>query len=291
MHSMTGYGTGRVPLEEGSLLVEARSVNHRFLDVRIRLPTELAEHLQLVEGIVRGQLVRGRIEVTARLEAGATRIVGLDERRARAAIEALRTLRDDLAPGEPVPLSLLVAVPDLFGGASGLDPQEARRALEDASLEACKALWVMRAHEGAALGAELTRLLSEARAELAVIADRVPGMVQAYRHKLRDRITTLLGTPQVPLDLGRLEHEVALFADRADVAEEIARLHSHFDQLQRALASDEGSVGRKLDFLLQEMAREANTIGSKVADADITLHVVELKAVLERMREQVQNVL
>ncbi len=289
--SMTGHGVGEASLGEGRVLLEVRAVNHRYLDVRVRLPLELSEHVGLVEDRVRRSLRRGRVEVIGRIDGDVAGLPKLDKARARAAFEQLCELRDEIRPEEPVPLSLLTSVPDLFGGRSVTDHDAARAALTTACDDACEAVWSMRAHEGRALAEDVLAHLRVLEGALESVAERTPAVVEGYRERLRQRIERLLGDTDVELDAGRIEHEVALFADRADIAEEIARLRSHAAQTRELLASREESAGKRLDFLLQEVSREANTIGAKSADAGLAQSVIEMKACVSRMREQAQNVL
>lgn len=294
LRSMTGHGVGEAALGPGRVQIEIRSVNHRYLEVRVRLPTELLEHGGFVEEHVRGALGRGRIEVTGRLFGDALSAPVLDVARARAAYEQLVALRDALSPREPLPLSLLASVPELFVARGLPDLRAAREALAGAIEQACRGVIEMRAREGAALAVDLDARIERMVEHVAQIEARVPETVEGARRKLADRIEKLLlqAGAGVPLEESRLEQEIAIFADRCDVTEECTRLRSHADQF-RALteAGAPEALGRRLDFLLQEMAREANTIGAKSSDAEIARLVVELKADVERMREQVQNVL
>ena len=291
MRSMTGFGAGHAPLGAGRVLVEARAVNHRYLEVRVRMPRELLDHATFVEQLARRTTGRGRVELIVRLEGDAAGTPVLDVRRARAALEQLVALRDEVRPGEAVPLSLLSCVPDLFAPGEVLADEGARAALTAAVEGACEALGRMRLAEGHALAADFRGRLRDIRTRLSALRERLPDVVAAYRERLRDRLALLLRSADIAVDPTRLEQEIALFADRADVAEELTRLDSHTTQLDTLFDDDGETVGRRLDFLLQEMMREANTIGSKSPDAAVTMLVVELKADLERMREQAQNVL
>jgi uncharacterized protein (TIGR00255 family) len=286
---MTGFGRARV--EEGTAVavVEARAVNHRFLDVRLRLPPALQDHASRIEEPARKRLVRGRIELSARLESRGGE-VALQRDRAESAYRALVELRDALAPSEPVPLSLLSAVPDLFAQSTDRDEEHVARAVGRAAAEACDALIAMRETEGEQLARDMGERLQRVRELAATIRPRVPAVVEEYRERLTARVERLLSGTEVQLDPTRIAHEVALIADRADIEEELTRLNSHAEQLE-SLLTVEGPVGRKTEFLLQELGREVNTIGSKVGDVEITRHVLELKSEIERMREQVQNVL
>jgi len=296
MRSMTGFGVGEAPLAAegkstptGKLLVEIRAVNHRYLDVRVRAPNQLPDLATSVEAIARERLSRGRFDVTVRLEGAALGAVTLHQERARSVFAALVALRDELAPGVDVPLSILGAVPDLFVPSIEQAGDEVRVALSAAFDAALLSLDAMRLHEGLALGDDIIRRLVTVRKLAGVITERAPNVVEIYKRKLKERAERLRVASEVDVDPGRLEQELALFADRVDICEELTRLESHTSHFETLLAS-EGAVGRRLDFLLQEMAREANTIGSKSQDAEIAHSVVELKAEIERMREQVQNV-
>lgn len=291
MQSMTGFGRGTAPLGEGTLVVEARAVNHRFLDVRVRFPSSLAEAASIAEAFARKQMQRGRIEVTARTEGSVAGTVVLDRARARAAFETLTELRDELQPDAQVPLSLLSAVPDLFASTTSVAADDTRTAVETAVADACRNLKAMRRHEGEALRTDLTARAQSVRDTTALIAPLAEQVRSQHREKFLARIERLLADSQTETDQARLEHEIALQADRGDISEELTRLVSHCDQFDGLLAETDEPVGRRLEFLLQEMGREVNTTGAKVTDLALTRHVLALKAELERMREQVQNVL
>jgi uncharacterized protein (TIGR00255 family) len=290
MLSMTGYGTSTAQVGSAAIVVEVRTLNHRFLDVRARMPPALADHAVVADDIVRRLLVRGRVELTARLDGVLPGQVVLDRDRAKAALLALQQLRDELGMTEPVPLSLLSAVPGLFSE-QARDPEDMRAALHDAAQSACVALLAMRRNEGAALARDLGERIGRMNAICERVGERASGIADRYREKLRARILALLAGTSVALDPARLEHEVALAADRSDVSEELTRLESHCQQFLGLMERGDEPVGRQLEFLLQEMGREVNTLGSKVDDLELTAAMLELKAELERLREQVQNVL
>lgn len=295
MRSMTGFGVGEAPVATGEsaasgrLTVEIRAVNHRFLDLRVRVPSQLPDLMSAVETIARERLTRGRFDISVRLDGASLGATALDRDRARSIYRALLELRDELAPNETVPLSVLAAVPDLFVPSFEREIDVLRGALVTAFDAALESLDAMRFREGLALGEDLVRRLATIRKLSQAIAERCPQTLDGYRKRLRERAEKLRLISDIDVDAGRLEQEVALFADRIDVAEELTRLESHTMHFESMLAGAE-AVGRRLDFLLQEMAREANTIGSKSQDVAIAHAVVELKAEIERMREQVQNV-
>ncbi len=291
MRSMTGYGSGRAALGDGQVVLDVRTVNHRFLDVRVRLPSRIQSRTPSVERVIRARLERGRVDVTARFEGQTLPQPALDVDRARAVYGELAALRDALSPEEPLPLALLSSVPDLFVITRTLDEKELERALEQAAAEACNTVMAMRDNEGAALAAELTERLVELGTSVEALKAAAPELVEGRRTRLRDRLEALLAGVDAELDPSRLEQEIAVLADRSDIAEELVRLDSHRDQMLELIENSSAAVGKRIDFLLQEMAREANTIGSKVQDGTMTSHVIALKACIEQMREQAQNVL
>ncbi|HLV21978.1 MAG TPA: YicC/YloC family endoribonuclease [Polyangiaceae bacterium] len=288
MKSMTGFGLGEAPLGGGRVAIEVRSLNHRFLEIRVRLPPEIAEQSFFVEQLARERLDRGRFDVGVRLEGAALpSVFSLD--RARAAYRALAKLRDELAPGTELPVSALAAIPDLWASSPAGDAEAVRTSLRTAFDVATSNLQSMRQNEGQALGNELAARLRSAGALRDELVGQSDQMREAHRKRLRERLAHLLEDGGVRCDPGRLETEVAILADRSDVTEELVRMKSHFEQFERMLEADE-PVGRRLEFLLQEIAREANTIGAKCQTAAAAHLVVELKSEIERMREQVQNV-
>jgi uncharacterized protein (TIGR00255 family) len=288
---MTGYGSGLAALGEGQVVVDMRAVNHRFLDVHVHLPSRAHGQMPTVERIVRSRLQRGRVDVTARFEGQTLPQPMLDIDRARAVFRELAALRDELSPKESLPLTVLSSVPDLFVVRREIDDEALGQALEQAAQAACESLIAMRDKEGEALGSELGDRLSELRSIIRSLEVAVPEMVEGRRVRLRDRLNAMLAGIDLELQPSRLEQEIALLADRSDITEELVRLESHRTQMLELIANSGLPVGKRIDFLLQEMAREANTIGSKVQDRAVTPQVVALKACIEQMREQAQNVL
>ncbi|HVK66088.1 MAG TPA: YicC/YloC family endoribonuclease [Polyangium sp.] len=291
MRSMTGFGIGEVTLGEGRVLAEIRSVNQRFLDVRTRLPRELAEIALFAEQVVRERLRRGRVELVVRTEGPVLTAATLDVARARAAFRQLLALRDELAPGAELPLALLSAVPDLFIPPAGPELAAVRDAVRRAIEAAISAMDAMCRAEGEALLADLSGRCQALRRLIEAIASQADGLREAAQRRLHERLERLLASAELTVDRGRLELELAILVDKSDFTEELTRLRSHLDQLEGVLAASGGEpVGRRLDFLLQEMVREANTLGAKAQDASVSQIVVGIKVELERLREQVQNV-
>ncbi|MEZ4223715.1 MAG: YicC/YloC family endoribonuclease [Polyangiaceae bacterium] len=285
---MTGYGRGSAPLGSGSVLVEIRSVNHRYLDLRTRVAPELSELTPWLEQYVRKQLQRGRYDLSIRSEGLTAPEPRIAPERARAVFRQLAELAAQLGAERPHTVEWLAALPGVVEPSASMN-DSARQALERATSEALEDLSKMRASEGAALERDLRARLTEARRLTVALGQRVPQLVEDYRQRLAQRLARLLDGDSARLDPSRLEQEVALLADKSDVNEELVRLESHFQQFERFLSLNE-SVGRRLDFLLQEIGREINTIGSKCQDAEAAHMVVDLKGEIERLREQVQNV-
>jgi uncharacterized protein (TIGR00255 family) len=291
LRSMTGFGRAEVQLRDGLVVAEVRSVNSRHLDVRMRLPRDLTGLEPQVRQRIGPLFRRGQVEVGVRLsrdaESGAQ--IEIDREAARRYAEAAEELRRSLpVEGSGVSVAALLSLPGVARlSEPELDPEAAGAALLDAVAAAAEEAAEMRGREGAALEREL-------RSRLGGVLERV-GAVEARSHEVkksqRERLVKRLAAlaPEIELDPARLEQEVVLYVDRMDVTEETVRLRSHCEQFSEALTT-EGPVGRKLEFILQEMGRETNTIGSKASDGPIAREVVELKAELEKLREQVLNV-
>ncbi len=289
IRSMTGFGAGRGASGGEEIAIELRSVNQKFCEVKARLPRELAA---LEPGLVRqvkDRLARGGIELSMRRAGpGGAMAPRVDVALAEAYARAYAELRARLGLEEPLRLADIAAAE----GVIRLDEREtdleaARTAAEKALGSALEALLAMREREGQALAADLEARLATVLSLVGQVEVLAPQAVEHHRARLAERVREL--TQGMPLDPGRLAQEVALLADRTDVAEEITRLRSHVGQARQLLVGKEPS-GRKLDFLVQEMHREVNTIGSKSQHAELSGLVVSLKVEVERMREQVQNV-
>ena len=289
LRSMTGFGRGAHTGAAYRVEVEIRSVNHRYREIVARVPRELPGLEEPVRARVAERIPRGRVDVfvTAQVLPGTQRL-HVDTELARAYHKALDTLKEELGLADQTTLALLAGFPGIFtveGAAT--DVEACWRDVEPALDEALAALTAMRRAEGEALAADLRAAADRFEAQVEVVARRAPQMVAEYRARLAQRVQAL--APEVRVDPDRLAAEVVLFAERADISEELVRLRSHLAQFRGAFGVDE-PVGRRLDFLLQEMHREVNTIGSKAHDTVIAAAVVEMKTEIERMREQVQNV-
>lgn len=291
MRSMTGYGSRLICREDREMLVELKSVNHRFLDPAFRLPRGLL-FLEdpLRSALTAGGLGRGHVDVfvTYQNNRADSRALKLDVPLVKACGEACREARESLPPGvgEPSVAEILT----LCGALSVQEGQEDREQVTALALEAfdgaLEQLLDMRAREGEALKADLMDNLSQLEAKVRGISLRAPSVPGQYRERLQSR---LLEWRITAVDPQRMAQEVATMAERCAIDEELSRLQSHMAQFALGLEGRE-ETGRRLDFLLQEMNREVNTIGSKASDAAIAQDVVDAKCILEKLREQAQNV-
>lgn len=290
MRSMTGFGRGEHEAGGRRYVVELRGVNHRFLDVHVRLPAGLAALEPAVRAAVAQAVERGRVEasVDVRAHAGAETAAFVDVERARGYHEALKELAAALEiPWRP-DVWALAALPGVLPPLEAAPtPEEAAPAVRQALAAALDAFLGMRAEEGRRLAADLAARMELLSERLDAVEARLPAVLAAAQERLRQRLAAWLG--EAPLDEQRLAMEVVLLVDRADVSEEIVRLRSHLSQMRTCLQAD-GPVGRKLEFLIQECQREVNTLGAKALDAETAADVVAMKGELERLREQVQNV-
>jgi len=292
--SMTGFGDAQHHDGAVTFALEIRSLNHRYFKSTIKL----AERLQFmdaeVDKLLRERLHRGSITYVLRVRATSEAAAGeLNVAALRRYVEQLRSVAGDDAAAGGVTIDLGALI-DLPGVCESPEIDEEQRKA-DAEIvrrmtnEALQKLLQMREREGTALRDDLLKHIAEIRAMAGEIAARAPLVVNEYKSKLTERVAMLMKDGGVDLDRESLIREVAIFADRCDISEEVSRLAAHLDQFGELCDSDEHS-GRKLDFLTQEMIRETNTIGAKSNDAQITRRVVEIKGGIERLKEQVQNV-
>lgn len=290
LKSMTGYGSGEAEFMDGSLYVEARSVNHRFLEVSVRTPRWLSALEGNIRQEIKARFRRGRFDVFISLTNahGTDALPLLDRGIVRDYVQALRLLKEELGlPGE-VDLQLLVQFRELLRAQDPrLEAEETWSSLREALSKALDSVEGMRLKEGAATELDIRRHLEKLHEGIKAVKERASEAIGEGRRRLQERIQKLLG--ETPVEPGRLEQEVLFFAERSDVSEEVSRLESHLEQFRSLLQQDEPQ-GRRLDFLLQEMYREANTISAKGSDLSLSQIVVELKSELEKLREQVQNV-
>jgi uncharacterized protein (TIGR00255 family) len=291
MRSMTGYGAGRADAASSRVNVEIRSVNQRFLDVKVAAPRDYAAWEREIRDRVRAVAQRGRVEVTvARVPIAARRRYAVAVRTdlARAYVDAARRLARGLGLAGEVGLVDVLRLPDLFEVTE--EPPDLRRELAAVRAALTRALAAFdgeRRREGAHLLRDMQKRTHAVRRATADIRRRLPHALAELRRQVEERLVRLVGGAE--LDRGRVAQEVAVLADRSDVTEELVRLEGHLSALAATLR-ERGPVGKRIEFLLQEIHRELNTTGSKAGDRGITDLVLAAKAEVERLREQVQNV-
>jgi uncharacterized protein (TIGR00255 family) len=288
--SMTGFGRRQGVWQDGTVTVEIRSVNHRFLEASIRMPKSIGRLEEAFKKSVQEHCARGRVELTVFVQGnrGGVRSLQLDAGLAKQYYQSLRTLQRSLKLGGSIDIGLVAGFRDVLTVSDQpTEDQKLAKLVEKLGLLAVQDLVKMRRKEGALLAQDLAKRLEILGGLKAQVAHRAPAVVQESFLRMKSRVEKLLDGPAS--DLPRLHQELALYADRSDITEELVRLDVHMVQFGQTVQSTQ-PVGKTLDFLLQEMGREVNTIGSKANDTVIATAVVQMKSELERLREQVQNV-
>lgn len=290
LKSMTGYGRAEGETTLGRVFVETRSVNHRYCDINIKLLKRLGPFETRIKELIRSQVSRGRIDVSLKADSGEEEKVQLnvDLHLAEQYYRALQALKEKLQLKDEITLTLLAGAKDLITAkeeAGDIEPywQEMIPILK----RSFKEMDDMKRSEGETLAKDLQFRLEKIHQQLEEIKYLFPPRLEAFQKRLHERIRSFLGGGEV--DANRFQQEVAFLAERADITEEIVRMESHLAQFVLLLEGEE-PVGRKMDFLLQEIHREINTVSAKANDAEISQRVVEIKSELEKIREQAQNI-
>ncbi|MBZ4376290.1 YicC/YloC family endoribonuclease [Corallococcus sp. AS-1-6] len=290
LKSMTGFGSGRARVGDEEVSVEARSLNHKFCEVKVRLPRELSALEPALVKQVKDRLARGSVEILVRRQAATVsgNVPTVDVALAREYARAFREVAEALGQSVEIAWSQVSNQPGVIRlEEKGVDVESATQATQTALQQALAALETMRNTEGESIHADLDARMKLIEGWSQEVARLAPRAVSDYQQRLTERVAEL--ARGVAVDPQRLAQEVALFAERTDIAEEVTRLATHLEQFRLLMASPE-PVGRRMDFLVQEMHREVNTTGSKSQHAEISARVVSMKAEVERIREQVQNV-
>ena len=290
MYSMTGYGRGSASVDGRELTIELKSVNNRFLDISMKLPRQLSFMEDNLRKLISGSLNRGHVDVFVNYRnlRSDSKTVRLDHTLLNAYLSSARKSAVELGLTDDLTLSKALSLPDVTTILPADEDQQALLELSSTVMsEAVDNLKTMRYKEGERLKLDLHSRMETMTKYAIAIESRAPAVVQEYREKLNARIEELLGDTEI--DRARLATEVAIFADRAAIDEEIVRLKTHLIHFGELLADSE-PVGRKMDFLVQEMNRECNTIGSKANDGELTSIVLLCKAEIEKLREQIQNI-
>jgi len=288
--SMTGFGRRQGVWLDGTVTVEVRSVNHRFLETAVRLPKSIGMLEDTLKKTIQQHCSRGRVDLTVSLQGnrGSARSLQLDVALAKQYHHALQTLQRSLKLKGSIDIGLMAGLRDIVAlSDQPMEDPKLAKLVEKLGKQAVADLKKMRQKEGTLLAQDMMARLGLLRECRMTVAERVPLVAQETFDRMKIRVEKLLAEP-IP-DLPRLNQELATYADRADITEELVRFEAHVVQFEQTIQEVQ-PVGKTLDFLLQEMGREVNTIGSKANDLSITTSVVRMKAELERLREQVQNV-
>ena len=290
--SMTGFGRGEYTDGKRSIIAEIKSVNHRYSDITVKMPRRYTFAEDKIKNAVKDKIRRGKVDVSIIVENITENDVNikLNTMLAKQYYDNLTELRGEFDLSGDISLQFLASLPDVMKAIPDVeDEEEITKAILEAVSEAAVNLEKMRAVEGEKLAEDLVAKGAHVKEILDQIAERAPQVVVDYTAKLKERIQDLVGSSvQVPED--RILVEAAVFADKCAIDEEITRLNSHLDQLKSIIEKSSQPDGKKLDFLVQEMNREANTIGSKANDITITNYMLEIKSEIEKIREQVQNI-
>ena len=290
--SMTGFGRGEYSDGKRNVMAEIKTVNHRYSDINVKMPKRYSFAEEGIKNIIRNKIRRGKAEVSIIIENLTEEdiTVKLNEMVAKQYIDNLKELKSLYELDGEIDIRLVAGMPDVMKAVADVENEEdVMKVIEQAVALATENLDKMRAAEGAKLAEDLLMRGELIRGIVKKIETRAPMVVKDYTDKLYNRIKELTeGAVEVPED--RILMEAAVFADKSNITEELVRLDSHMMQLKNILSSGDGPVGKKLDFLVQEMNREANTIGSKSNDLEITSLMLETKSEIEKIREQVQNI-
>lgn len=289
---MTGFGRGSANGEGFNLAVEIKTVNNRYLDVHLRAPQELASLEMDIRKRVAARLSRGRVDVNLNFDrGGAAASYEINQDFIASYVDALRDIQRQFNLAGDIDVNAIARLPGALSSARDELTEENLKSINQAIDQALDSLEQMRKREGESLASEMRTRLVKIEATIPVIESAAAGLVEAYQQRLQKRITELVarGGQSIEIDSGRLAQEVAYLADRSDITEELVRLKSHVEQFRETVGAD-GETGKRLDFLLQELNREANTVLAKSTEISIKDAALAIKAEVEKLREQVQNV-
>lgn len=288
--SMTGFGRGHRVLNGRDITVEIRSVNHRYYEFSSRLPRSLGYVEEKLKSLLQGRISRGKVEVSVLLSnvEAADEKITINREIVKEYIDALRSVKEEFGLTDDLSLSNILRIPDAFTVVkTETDEEQLWEDIRVTAEEALEHFISMRENEGARMKQDILSRLDKIEEWVGVVETRSPQVVEDYRKRLYDKMCEVLSTTNI--DEGRILLEAGIFSEKTAVDEETVRLRSHIAQFRSMLESGE-PVGRKLDFLVQEMNRETNTIGSKVQDIEVTRIVVDQKSEIEKIREQIQNI-
>ncbi len=290
VRSMTGFGRAQVAVEGYNITVEIRSVNHRYFELYTKIPRTYSFLEEKVKALLQTEIFRGKVECSVQIEATADEsvVVTVNEPLAKGYVDAVKQISESFGIANDLTALSVARFSDVLSiSKAPVDEDLLWSKVSPVVSDALKGFVDMRLAEGVKLSQDVLSRADIILDNVAYIEERSPETVKAYSEKLLERMKTVLGDTQI--DEARILAEAAIYADKVAVAEETVRLRSHIEQLHTMLESTE-AVGRKLDFLVQEINREANTIGSKAQDVDIARRVIDIKAEVEKIREQIQNI-
>ena len=287
--SMTGYGKANISKNLREYQIEIKSVNHRYLDVSVKMPRNLSYLEEEIKKIISEKLNRGKVDVFVTFNNNSLegREIKINTEIARMYIKGLRNLAESEGIIEDIPVTEISKLPDVLTIQTNQDDETIKNELKEVTQEAVENLIEMRRIEGEKISQDLQDRINDIEEKVKKISSLSTGLIEEYVVKLNTRIRELLQDQEI--DEARLAQEVVIYADKCSIQEEVTRLHSHVYQFRELLHSNE-AVGKKLDFMIQEMNRETNTIGSKANNLEITNEVINIKTQLENIREQVQNI-
>jgi len=288
---MTGYGKEIVQLNQQTISVEMRSVNHRYLDITMKMPRNLMFMEEKFKRIIKGHFYRGKLEVYINFsgQGNINKHLQVDWELINQYIENINKIKTDHHLAGDIPVSVLASLPEIFEiQEEEKDDNELKKVLLVAIEKACMEMLAMRETEGDFLEKDIILRLEKLEQLTTKLQEIRPRVIQEYQERIMKRINEYVATIST-IDESRIEQEVAILAEKGDITEEIIRLGSHIEHMRKTLKEEE-SIGRKLDFICQEMHREANTIGSKSTDAEINQIDVLLKSEIEKIKEQIQNI-
>ena len=287
--SMTGYGKATLSVENREYQIEIKSVNHRYLDMNIKMPKTISYLEEEVKKAIMTYVKRGKIDVFITFENNSTegRKIQINKEIASIYIKELKKLAEEENILANIEVTEISKYPDVLSIQNEQNEEKIKQELIEVTNQATQKLVEMRSIEGSKMAQDLLQRVEEVQQNVTKISEQSTGLIQDYVVKLESRIKEIL--PNHEIDQNRLAQEVVIFADKCSVQEEITRLNSHIQQFKNLLQAEE-NMGKKLDFLIQEMNRETNTIGSKANCLEITNKVIDIKTQLENIREQIQNI-
>ena len=291
MKSMTGYGKSILAKEKREYQVEIKTVNHRYLDISIKMPKILSYLEEQIKKEISSKIKRGKVDVFITFENNSEegKNVKINKELAKIYINELRQLADEENLTKEIPVMEIAKLPDILSIKIDQEDEKIKQEMLEAVSNATESLNQMKKIEGDKIGQDLNRRIDKIESKIEEISKKSTGLIEEYVVKLEKRIQEILKTEEI--DKSRIAQEIVIYADKCSIEEEITRMKSHIYQFRTLISSDTAeTIGKKLDFIIQEMNRETNTIGSKSNSLDITNGVIDIKTELEDIREQIQNI-